>query len=193
MERIEIGWFAMAELGADAADALWRRGGFPRAYLARSERDSVAWRKQFIQTLLERDLPQWGVRVPAVALLRFWTMVAHYYGQVWNAAEPARALGVSPWTTRRYLDLLTDAVVLRQLQPWHANLAKPPPGRPPRSAARSTHGAGARRPGSDRLPLEGTGDDQQGVSRHGTEPRPAPRRAALHRRCFEPLLEQRAP
>lgn len=84
----------------------------------------MASRKQFIQTLLERDLPQWGVRVPAVALLRFWTMLAHYHGQLWNAAEPVRSLGVSPSTTRRYLDLLTDALVLRQLQPWHANLGK---------------------------------------------------------------------
>ena len=124
MERIEIGGFTLAELGAEAANPLWRRGSFPRAYLARSERDSMAWRKQFIQTLLERDFPQWGVRVPAVALLRFWTMVAHYHGQIWNAAEPARALGVSPSTTRRYLDLLSDALVVRQLQPWHANLGK---------------------------------------------------------------------
>jgi predicted AAA+ superfamily ATPase len=84
----------------------------------------VAWRKQFIQTLLERDLPQWGVRVPAVALHRFWTMVAHDHGQVWNAAEPARALGLSPSTTRRYLDILTDALMVRQLHPWHANLAR---------------------------------------------------------------------
>ena len=90
----------------------------------RSERDSVVWRKQFIQTLLERDFPQWGVRVPGTALLRFWTMVAHYHGQTWNSAQPAQALGVSPSTTRRYLDLLTDALVLRQLQPWHANIGK---------------------------------------------------------------------
>jgi len=124
MERIEIGGFTLSELGASAADTLWRRGAFPRAYLAGRERDSMAWRKQFIQTLLERDLPQWGVRVPAVALLRFWTMLAHYHGQLWNAAEPARSLGVSPSTTRRYLDLLTDALVLRQLQPWHSNLGK---------------------------------------------------------------------
>ena len=123
-ERIEIDGFTLSELGADAADALWQRGGFPRAYLADSERDSMAWRKQFIQSLLERDFPQWGVRVPAVALLRFWTMVAHYHGQIWNAAEPARALGVNPSTMRRYLDLLTDALVLRQIQPWHANLRK---------------------------------------------------------------------
>lgn len=124
MERIEIGGFTLAELGPEAALKLWRRGGFPLAWLARTEQDSLAWRKQFIQTLLERDLPQWGVRVPAVALLRFWTMVAHYHGQTWNAAEPAKALGVNPSTTRRYLDLLTDALMVRQLQPWHANLAK---------------------------------------------------------------------
>ncbi len=124
MERIEIGGFTLAELGASAADRLWRRGGFPRAHLAGSEHGSMVWRKQFVQTLLERDFPQWGVRVPAVALLRFWTMVAHYYGQIWNAAEPARALGVSPPTARRYLDLLSDALMVRQLQPWHANLGK---------------------------------------------------------------------
>ncbi len=124
MERIEIGGFTLAEVGAEAASKLWRRGGFPLAFLARSEADSIAWRKQFIQTLLERDLPQWGVRVPATALLRFWTMVAHYHGQTWNAAELARALGVNPSTTRRYLDLLTDALMVRQLQPWHANLGK---------------------------------------------------------------------
>ena len=124
MERIEIGGFTLAELGPQAAPKLWRRGGFPLAWLARSEQDSLAWRKQFIQTLLERDLPQWGARVPAVALLRFWTMVAHYHGQIWNAAEPARALGVNQSTTRRHLDLLTDALMLRQLQPWHANLGK---------------------------------------------------------------------
>jgi predicted AAA+ superfamily ATPase len=124
MERIEISGFTLPELGAEAAQSLWRRGGFPLSYLARTERDSVAWRKQFIQTLLERDLPQWGVRVPAVALLRFWTMVAHYHGQIWNAVEPASALGVNPSTSRRHLDLLTDALMVRQLQPWQANLGK---------------------------------------------------------------------
>lgn len=124
MERIALGGLTLSELGPESAPQLWRRGGFPLAYLAPSEGDSESWRKQFIQTLLERDLPQWGVRVPAVALQRFWTMVAHYHGQVWNAAEPARALGVNPSTARRYLDLLTDALMLRQLQPWHANLKK---------------------------------------------------------------------
>jgi uncharacterized protein len=124
MERIAIGGFTLAELGSESAAKLWRRGAFPLAYLARVERDSVAWRKQFIQTLLERDLPQWGVRIPAVALQRFWTMVAHYHGQTWNSAAPAQAMGVKPPTTRRYLDLLTDALMVRQLQPWHTNLAK---------------------------------------------------------------------
>lgn len=124
VERIRIGGLTLAELGAESADDLWRRGGLPLAYLARSEEDSVAWRKEFVQSLLERDLPQWGVRVPAAALLRFWTMVAHFHAQIWNAAEPARALGVNPSTTRRYLDLLTDAMMVRQLQPWHANLGK---------------------------------------------------------------------
>jgi hypothetical protein len=124
VERITIGGFSVAELGADAIPELWRRGGFPRSYLARTEEASVVWRKQFIQTLLERDLPQWGVRVAAVALQRFWTMLAHYHGQTWNAAEPARALGVNESTCRSYLDVLTDALMIRQLQPWHANIKK---------------------------------------------------------------------
>lgn len=123
-ERIEVGGFNVEELGSAAVHRAWRRGGFPRSYLARSERDSVAWRENFVQTLLERDFPQWGVRVPAVALRRFWTMLAHYHAQTWNAAEPARSLGVTEPTTRRYLDLLTDAFMIRQLQPWHANIRK---------------------------------------------------------------------
>jgi predicted AAA+ superfamily ATPase len=124
METLSIGGFTLMELGAEAESMLWRRGGFPLAYLASSEANSSAWRKHFIQTLLEKDLPQWGVHVPATALRRFWTMLAHYHGQTWNAAEPARALGVSESTARRYLDLLTDALMVHQLQPWYANLAK---------------------------------------------------------------------
>ena len=124
MERIGIGGFSLREVGARAGQTLWRRGGFPLSYLADSEADSLAWRKQFMQTLLERNFPQWGVRVAAAALLRFWTMLAHYHGQVWNAAEHARALGVSESTCRRYLDLLSDALMIRILQPRHANLRK---------------------------------------------------------------------
>ncbi|MGA2480130.1 MAG: ATP-binding protein [Spirochaetia bacterium] len=124
MEQVTMGGFSLAELGAKGEDRLWLRGGLPPSYLARSEADSRAWRKNLVQTLLERDFPQWGVRVPAVALLRFWTMLAHYHGQTWNAAEPARAMGVSESAARRHLDLLTDAFVVRQLHPWHANIAK---------------------------------------------------------------------
>jgi uncharacterized protein len=124
VEHISMGGFSLQELGPSAVQTLWRRGGFPLAYLAATESNSVAWRRQFAQTLLERDLPQWGVRVPAVALQRFWTMIAHYHGQIWKATEPARSLGVGESTARRYLDLLTDAFMVRQLQPWHANLSK---------------------------------------------------------------------
>ena len=123
-ERITIGGFTLAEVGVDAEPGLWLRGGMPLSYLARTESDSVAWRREFIRTLLERDFPQWGVRVPAQALRRFWTMLAHYHGQTWNASEPARALGVSPPTVRHYLDLLTDAFMVRQLQPYYANIGK---------------------------------------------------------------------
>jgi len=124
MEPVTMGGFSLEELGSEAEETLWLRGGFPMSYLAANEADSVAWRKSFIQTLLERDFPQWGVRIPAVALQRFWAVVAHYHGQTWNAAEPARALGVGESTTRRHLDLLTDAFMIRQLQPFHANLRK---------------------------------------------------------------------
>ncbi len=124
MERVTLSGFSLAEVGNRAEERLWLRGGFPPSFLARSDGDSSRWRRQLIQTLLERDFPQWGVRVPALALQRFWTMVAHYHGQIWNAAEPARALGVSESTARRHLDLLADALMIRQLQPYHANLSK---------------------------------------------------------------------
>lgn len=124
LERVSIGGFTLAEVGTQHEQQLWRRGGLPLSFLPDAEADSVSWRASFVQTLLERDLPQWGVRVASTALHRFWSMLAHYHGQTWNAAEPARALGVGETTTRRYLDLLTDALMVRQLQPWHANLSK---------------------------------------------------------------------
>jgi len=124
VEHVSVGGFTVAEVGADAWRELWVRGGFPRSFLAERELDSAAWRRNFVQTLLERDLPQWGVRVAAVALRRFWATLAHYHGQTWNATVPARALGVDPSTSRRYLDVLTDALVVRQLSPWHANVGK---------------------------------------------------------------------
>ena len=124
METLTLSGFSLGELGNPAAERHWLRGGLPLSYLAASDADSAAWRKDFIQILLERDFPQWGVRTPSATLWRFWTMLAHYHGQTWNAAEPARAMGVSESTTRRYLDLLTDAFMVRQLQPWHGNLRK---------------------------------------------------------------------
>lgn len=123
-ERIAVGGFSLSEVGGDVVDRLWLRGRFPRAYLATDEEQSLRWRREFVRDLLERDLPQWGVRVASEALRRFWAMLAHYHGQTWNAAAPARALGVSPQTCRRHLDLLTDALVVRQLLPWHANVGK---------------------------------------------------------------------
>ena len=124
VEHLRMGGFTLDELGTRRAEDLWRRGGFPDSLLAPDEDASVRWRRDFIDTIVERDLPQWGVRVASTALRRFWTMAAHYHGQVWNNADPARALGVSEPAVRRYLDLLNDALVIRQLQPWHANLRK---------------------------------------------------------------------
>jgi predicted AAA+ superfamily ATPase len=124
LETVTLEGFRLADLGASAQGTHWLRGGFPLAYTARTESNSVAWRRQFIQTFLERDLPQLGVQIPAVALRRFWTMVAHYHGQIWNAAELARALAASESTVRRYLDLLTSVFMVRQLSPWLENLGK---------------------------------------------------------------------
>jgi uncharacterized protein len=124
VEMISMSGFGLEEVGPEAQARHWLRGGFPLSYLARSEADSVAWRKNFVQTFLERDLPQLGVRIPATTLLRFWTMVAHYHGQVWNAAEPARSLGMGETSVRRYLDLLTDVFMIRQLPPWFAHTTK---------------------------------------------------------------------
>lgn len=124
IETVAMSGFSMAEIGYNAQSRHWLRGGFPQSFLARTESDSLAWRKNFIQTFLERDLPQLGIGTASVALLRFWTMLAHYHGQIWNAAEPARSLGVSEPTVRRYLDVLSGVFMVRQLPPWHANLKK---------------------------------------------------------------------
>ena len=124
IEIVPLEGFRLADLGADAQSRHWLRGGFPLAYTPRSEADSVAWRRQFLQTFLERDLPQLGVTIPATALRRFWNMVAHYHGQIWSSAELARALSVSEPTVRRYLDLMVDVFMLRQLPPWFENLGK---------------------------------------------------------------------
>ena len=124
IEVVPLGGLSLQETGPARLDRLWLRGGFPRAYLARSQGDSHEWRRQFIQTFLERDIPQMGVSIPSTALMRFWTMLAHFHGGVWNAAVPARSLGLSEPTVRRYLDLLAGLFMVRQLPPWHENLGK---------------------------------------------------------------------
>ncbi len=121
---LELGGFRLSDVGADAMDRLWLRGGLPRSYLARDERVSQAWRDDYIATFLERDLANLGIRVPAATMRRFWSMLAHFHGQLWSGAELARSLGVAQTTVRRYLDALTDALVVRQLQPWFVNIAK---------------------------------------------------------------------
>lgn len=120
----ELMGLATDEVGVEAADRLWSRGGFPRSFLARSEADSADWRREFVKTFVERDLPQLGVQVPSPTMHRFWTMLAHHHAQTWNAAELARAFGVAATTVRRHLDVLTGGLVVRQLQPWHENLGK---------------------------------------------------------------------
>ncbi len=124
LERIDLPGLSLQEVGTAKLDRHWRRGGFPASFLAGSERTSVIWRANFARSIVERDLPQLGLRAPAVTLQRFWAMIAHFHGNIWNSAEPARALGLSEPTVRRYLDLLTDLFLVRQLAPWHENLLK---------------------------------------------------------------------
>jgi len=121
---VDLGGFSLDEIGTDRQNDLWNRGGFPRSFLAPDETASVTWRTGFVRTFLERDIPQLGITTAAETLRRFWTMVAHYHGQVWNAAEFARSLGSSEKTARRYLDILAGAYMVRVLPPWHENLKK---------------------------------------------------------------------
>jgi predicted AAA+ superfamily ATPase len=124
VEFVDMGGFELEEVGATLQRRLWLRGGFPRSFLAKTERASFAWREDFVRTFLERDLPLFGVGVPAATLRRLWLMIAHYHGQVWNGSEVGRSLGEAHTTVKRHLDVLTGAFVIRQLQPWFANLGK---------------------------------------------------------------------
>ncbi len=124
IETVLLEGFRLADLGARSVGRHWLRGGMPLAYTARSDADSLIWRRQFVQTFLERDVPLLGIQIPAMALQRCWNMLAHYHGQIWNAAELARALAVNESTVRRYLDLLTGLFMVRQLPPWFENLGK---------------------------------------------------------------------
>ena len=120
----ELSGFSLGEVDPRRLDRLWLRGGFPRSFLAKSDPISHDWRAGFVRTFLERDLPQLGFNLPAPQLRRFWTMVAHYHGQIWNASEIAGSLGVSDTTARRYLDLLASTFMVRLLLPWAENLGK---------------------------------------------------------------------
>ncbi len=121
---VDLGGLDLSELGAQSWRKLWLRGGFPRSHLARSDAASLRWRRDFVRTFLERDVPQLGIRIPTPALRRFWMMIAHCHGQLWNGAELGRSLGVGEHTVRRYLDLLTGTFLVRQLPPWFENLSK---------------------------------------------------------------------
>ena len=124
IETIEMSGFSLSELAASEMPRHWLRGGFPRSYLAENDEDSFAWRRSFVQTIVERDLPAFGVSLPPLQLLRLWTMLAHYHGQIWNASEPARSLGIAETTVRRYLDIFQGTFMVRVLPSWHENLLK---------------------------------------------------------------------
>ncbi len=120
----ELTPFMLPEVGSDMISTLWLRGGFPDSYLAKSDRASLTWRGDFIRTYLERDIPSFGLRIPAETLRRFWTMLAHEQGGLLNAAKLAGNLGVSGQSIARYLDLLVDLMLVRRLPPWHSNAGK---------------------------------------------------------------------
>jgi len=120
----ELPGLSLDEVGVHRLQNLWLRGGFPSSFLARTHADSRLWRESFVQTFLERDLPQLGIRVSSATLRRFWAMLAHWHAQTWNASEFSRSFGVSDNSVRNYLDILTSALVIRQLKPWHANISK---------------------------------------------------------------------
>jgi uncharacterized protein len=124
VEFVELSGFDLSETSSDNYETLWLRGGFPRSFLSVANEDSMAWREGFIRTFLERDIPQLGITIPSAAMRRFWTMLSHYHGQYWNSSELARSMGLSDKTVRSYLDILTGAYMIRQLQPWHENIGK---------------------------------------------------------------------
>ncbi|MBM4351734.1 MAG: ATP-binding protein [Deltaproteobacteria bacterium] len=121
---VDLSGFDLREIGVERLNRLWIRGGFPKSFLASGDSSSKIWREDFIRTFLERDIPQIGITIPAETLRRFWTMIAHYHGQVWNAAEFARSLGTSENTARRYLDILVGTYMVRILPPWFENISK---------------------------------------------------------------------
>jgi uncharacterized protein len=124
VEVIEVTGFNLDEVGVAAQQDLWLRGGYPRSFLAHDETDSADWRNDAINRYVEQDLRQLGIDIAPPAMLRFWKMLAHYHAQIWNSAPFAQSMGVSQPTVRKYLDVLTYTYMVRQLQPWHENIAK---------------------------------------------------------------------
>jgi len=121
---LELGGFSLGEVREELHKPLWRRGGFPESFLLRTEKMSYEWRQNFITTFLERDIPNLGIQIPSQMLRRFWLMLSHYHGQIFNASEIGRSLNISDTTAKRYLDLLTGTFIIRQLQPWYYNTSK---------------------------------------------------------------------
>ncbi len=124
LSLLPMGGLALAEVRGIGVAELWLRGGYPRAVLAGSPRAAMRWLRDYLSLVIERDLPMLGLNVAAPVLQRFWRLLAHYHGQTWNSAEPARSLGVSEPTVRKYLDFMTGLQLVRQLPPWHENLGK---------------------------------------------------------------------
>ena len=120
----ELSPFSLSEINNERIQKLWLRGGYPESYLLKSNDDSFTWREAFIKTYLEMDIPQLGIRIPAQQLRRFWTMIAHSHGQLWNASKIAGSLGISAPTVRSHLDILEETFVVRQIQPYHSNIKK---------------------------------------------------------------------
>ena len=192
----ELNGLGLDETGPGRLARRWLRGGFPVAYLARSHRDCFEWLESFCRTFIERDLAQLGVRTPGATLRRFWAMLAHRHGQTWNSSEFARAFGVADTTIRRYLDILTDTLVVRQLPPWHREPEQAPSAsaqgvskgfRPGASFARHLRRGLPRRPPRKRQHL---GRIDAGI-RHGTTGGHGPRVLPLanaHRSGTRPLL-----
>jgi len=124
VEYVDLAGFDLWETGEALSNTLWLRGGFPPSFLAESDENSMVWRENFIRTFLERDIPHLGIKIPPAAMRRFWMMLAHYHGQVWNASEIGRSMGLTDKTVRSYLDILSGTFMVRQLQPWHENIGK---------------------------------------------------------------------
>jgi predicted AAA+ superfamily ATPase len=120
----ELSPFSLSEINSENIQKLWLRGGYPESYISKNNDESYVWREAFIKSYLETDIPQLGIRIPAQQLRRFWTMIAHSHGQLWNASKIAGSLGISAPTVMSYLDILEETFIVRQLRPYYSNIKK---------------------------------------------------------------------